>query len=144
MKFKYKADWWLNCIAVIIFGLPVFSIGYGFVSGQREGLAAGVVWLFIFALIILPAYVLTSYEIKDSVLIIKSGLFFKKRISIADIKTIAPSHHPLSSAVMPSHRIAVYYANGNRTASKFISPAEKEEFIKALIDVNPNITNKTT
>lgn len=142
MKFKSKADWWLNGFMLLMCMLTVYML-FSALSQKNSGLlTSGFILLVVDIIFILPMYFLTYYLVDEDFLVIKSGFIFTKKIKVADIVGIAPTHNPLSSAILSSNRIAVYYDKGSKVAREFISPGNKEQFIEALIKLNPDINVK--
>lgn len=142
MKFKSKVDWWFNGIMAFICVIAVYLLITAGITKSLEQLYSGLICCAIAILIIFPVYFFTYYEINEDTLIIKSGYFYKNRIQIAHIKAISPTHNPLSSAALSIHRIAIYYNNGKKITNEFISPKDKDEFISALLKINPDINIK--
>lgn len=58
------------------------------------------------------------------------------KIDIKTIKKIYSTHNPLSSPALSLDRIAVVY---NKYDEVLISPKEREDFIRELLKINPNI-----
>lgn len=130
MKRYYSSiNWWLALFLAISLGWP-FGIA----------LFHGVWWLIIILgftiAAIIHMYLNTYYEIKEESLIIRSGFFRYATISIASIKKVRPSFSPLASAALSLDRLEISYGKFD---SVLISPKEKEAFIHALMDLNPEI-----
>lgn len=119
--FNSKISWWM--FAPILSGLGFFLL-LTFV--QHRWLAAGLVLLagaFILYLLVSTRYTITSQE-----LLIESGPI-RKRVPLASITTITPSHNPISSPALSLDRLEIRYGKFD---SVLISPADKAGFLTAL------------
>lgn len=98
------------------------------------------VWVGL-ALIVLTAvfvlYVLTSfrYIIADGQLEIR-GLFYKKRVDIAAIRSLRETRNPLSAPAASLDRLEIRYGKWDYV---IISPKEKWKFMEQLKTLNPEI-----
>ncbi|MBP5571023.1 MAG: PH domain-containing protein [Prevotella sp.] len=103
-------------------------------------LATGGKWIpfFINLLIyvsVLYLLVAIKYEINESQLIIHQAMG-KMVIDISAIKSIEPTHTILSAPAGSLDRLRISY---NKYDEIIISPRRKEEFIRQLQSINPNI-----
>ena len=73
----------------------------------------------------------TYYELRDTYLYCKSGPFFKK-IYYDDIKSVKLSQNILSSLALSAKRIEIRYGENYFTGTIYISPEDREGFIKEL------------
>ena len=78
------------------------------------------------------------YEINESQLIIHQAMG-KMVIDINTIKSIEPTHTILSAPASSLDRLRISY---NKYDDVVISPRRKEEFIRQLHSINPNIVFK--
>jgi len=79
-----------------------------------------------------------KYEINESQLIIHQAIG-KMVIDINTIKSIEPTHTILSAPASSLDRLRISY---NKYDDVVISPRRKEEFIRQLHSINPNIVFK--
>ena len=79
-----------------------------------------------------------KYEINESQLIIHQAMG-KMVIDINTIKSIEPTHTILSAPASSLDRLRISY---NKYDDVVISPRRKEEFIRQLQTINPNIVFK--
>ena len=79
-----------------------------------------------------------KYEINESQLIIHQAMG-KMVIDINTIKSIEPTHTVLSAPASSLDRLRISY---NKYDDVVISPRRKEEFIRQLQTINPNIVFK--
>ncbi len=79
-----------------------------------------------------------KYEINESQLIIHQAMG-KMVIDINTIKSIEPTHTILSAPASSLDRLRISY---NKYDDVVISPRRKEEFIRQLHSINPNIVFK--
>ena len=79
-----------------------------------------------------------KYEINESQLIIHQAMG-KMVIDINTIKSIEPTHTIVSSPAASLDRLRINY---NKYDEVIVSPRRKEEFIRQLQTINPNIVFK--
>jgi hypothetical protein len=77
----------------------------------------------------------TGYEISDDELKIRCGPF-RQRIPLQEIKEIKRTRSPLSAPACSLDRMEIKYGESKRV---MISPADKENFIKTIIEKSPSI-----
>ena len=125
--YKSKVDWWLIAVILIAFGYPIVD---GILS--KEYVLSAV----FIALLVLFYFLAKSiqYKIDGENLII-----WRTKIPIQSIHKVYRTRMPLSSPALSLDRIAIVY---NKYDEIFISPKEREEFIKELLKVNPTIEVK--
>ncbi len=125
--YKSKVDWWLIVVILIAFGYPIVD---GILS--KEYVLSAV----FIALLVLFYFLAKSiqYKIDGENLII-----WRTKIPIQSIHKVYRTRMPLSSPALSLDRIGIVY---NKYDEIFISPNEREEFIKELLKVNPTIEVK--
>jgi hypothetical protein len=77
----------------------------------------------------------TGYEILENELKIRCGPF-RQRIPLQEINEIKRTRSPLSSPACSLDRMEIKYRKSKRV---MISPADKENFIKTIIEKSPHI-----
>ncbi|RYY91008.1 MAG: hypothetical protein EOO15_00260 [Chitinophagaceae bacterium] len=97
---------------------------------------AGLIFILLATIFIVHMIVTTCYIIDDETLIIKSGVFFKKSISINSIREIKATKNPISSPAASLDRLIITY---NIHDNVIISPKEKNRLINSLLNINPSI-----
>ena len=125
--YKSKIDWWLILLIVGVFGYPIVD---GILSKEYT-------LSIVFSILLVLFYFLAKsiqYKIDGENLII-----WRTKIPIQTIHKVYRTRMPLSSPALSLDRIGVVY---NKYDEIFISPKEREEFIKELLKVNPNIEVK--
>ncbi|HMN05438.1 MAG TPA: PH domain-containing protein [Flavobacteriales bacterium] len=93
-------------------------------------------------LILLPAVIFSAYTmlaitytIDGRVLIVRSGFLYKRRIAIDDIRLIKRTGNPLSAPAASLDRLEIRHG----LSGTLVSPARKDEFIAAILDINPKV-----
>lgn len=125
--YKSKIDWWLILLIVGVLGYPIVD---GILSKEYT-------LSIVFSILLVLFYFLAKsiqYKIDGENLII-----WKTKIPIKSIHKVYRTRIPLSSPALSLDRIGVVY---NKYDEIFISPKEREEFIKELLKINPNIEVK--
>jgi len=125
--YKSKVDWWLIAVILIAFGYPIVD---GILSEEYVLSAVFIVLLVLFYFLAKSI----QYKIDGENLII-----WRTKIPIQSIHKVYRTRMPLSSPALSLDRIAIVY---NKYDEIFISPKEREEFIKELLKVNPSIEVK--
>jgi len=126
--YKSKIDWWFG----ILFFYPIFLGITSIVEGKWIGF---IYFSFIIGVIIFISKT-TNYRIEGNELTVKCLWIINDRIEISKIRKIEKSNSILSSPALSLDRIAVYY---NKYDEVYISPKEKQDFIDALLEINPTI-----
>ena len=125
--YKSKVDWWLIAVVLIAFGYPIVD---GILSKEYILSAVFIVLLVLFYFLAKSI----QYKIDGENLVI-----WRTKIPIQSIHKVYRTRMPLSSPALSLDRIAIVY---NKYDEIFISPKEREEFIKELLKVNPTIEVK--
>jgi hypothetical protein len=125
--YKSKVDWWLIAVILIAFGYPIVD---GILSKEYILSAVFIVLLVLFYFLAKSI----QYKIDGENLII-----WRTKIPIQSIHKVYRTRMPLSSPALSLDRIGIVY---NKYDEIFISPKEREEFIKELLKVNPTIEVK--
>jgi len=77
----------------------------------------------------------TGYEILENEIKIRCGPF-RQRIPLHEIREIKRTRSPLSAPACSLDRMEIKYGKSKRV---MISPADKENFIKTIIEKSPSI-----
>ncbi|MCK0144587.1 PH domain-containing protein [Arenibacter sp. F26102] len=100
----------------------------------------GTIVLLLTFLFIVYIFLFTYYEVDDSLLRIKSGFLINRSIQISAITKIEATNNPISAPATSLDRLEIFY---NTYESVIISPKEKRGFIAHLMQLNPNIQDRT-
>mgnify|MGYP001404321427 CR=1 FL=1 len=138
MYFPSKKDLWL---AIVIFGsILLFIISY--IVGDSIDLAAPnykiILRLLVGLLIIgLPIWMWfgTGYIVEDGLIKIKCGPF-RNTVKIKEIEKISATKNLLSAPALSIDRIEILHSMYNIA---IVSPINKTEFVRVLVNENPNI-----
>ncbi|WP_369899677.1 PH domain-containing protein [Bacillus manliponensis] len=129
MYFPSKKDRWLRPLwwgCIIVCFLPLLF---------REDFIF-LVFTIPLAILLIWSWFTTGYIVKETDLIVKSGPL-TKGISIHDIKKVTVTKNPFASPALSVERLGIIY--GDARDIIFISPFQKEEFIRLLTKINPKI-----
>ena len=134
-----KLSYILLIVVFIVFFAPIIVL---FTSNKinTELSLTGLFLIIIFALIVHMFYN-TTYTITKTELKIKCGFISYKPISINSIKKIERSNNIISSPAASFDRIEIKYSKFEEI---IISPKNKVQFAKDLVNQNPAIENKVT
>ena len=126
-------------MAVIYSGVAILV--YFTEEDKSSILGLGGVFLFLIVLFI-SIQNSTSFLIKENVLVCRM-LFFKKTIDISSIRSIENSNGLYVGWKMNTawHCIVIKY---NKYDELLISPMNEKQFVNTLIQLNPEINDKTT
>ena len=128
MYFPSKRDWWLG---LLIWGLVLLaSVPALLKPGKGQ-------FIIMIAVILFVGWIWfgTGYEISDDKLRIRCGPF-RQRIPLQEIKEIRKTRSPLSAPACSLDRMEIGYGKSKRV---MISPADKENFIKTIVEKSPHI-----
>jgi hypothetical protein len=122
--YRSKIDWWLIIIIFIVFCYPMI-----------EGILTKDYIMFSVSFGVLSLVFLMFKSIKYKIDGEQLQIWWTK-IDINSIKRIYSTHNPLSSPALSLDRIAVVY---NTYDEVLITPKEREDFIREVLKINPNI-----
>jgi hypothetical protein len=98
-----------------------------------------VIILLLVAVFIVHLLLTTYYQINGDSLKIKSGLIYSSIIDIRNIKRIVKTRIFISAPATSLDRLEILY---NKFDMVIISPEDKDNFVKELIGINPDIEVK--
>lgn len=124
--FRSKIDWWL---AVLLAVAPLVSL-VATLMAPESGRLAGLSGTWVLAAVYLGLVFPMRYGLTDRELIIRHGLV-RRRIQLADITEVVPTHNPLSSPALSLDRLRITYGTG-LFKNVMISPADKAKFLVEL------------
>lgn len=125
MRFRSKVDSWFVVVLAAAGLLGVLACIP--VLGRGGPVAFLVVAFILFSVLGVPLWLLarTYYEFQAGELIIRSGPF-TWRIPLSQVRSVEPTHSPLSSPALSLDRLRIEYGPGS---SVMVSPADKEGFL---------------
>lgn len=128
--YKSEVDIWLALLVIV----PVFIAVIAALQSSEWIAAGGLLLCIIF---ILYLFYTTKYTINKDVLTVKSGFIVNIFIPVSAIKSIKKTNNPLSAPALSLNRLEIKY--GNKYDYTLISPVNREDFIKQLLAINPDI-----
>jgi len=129
--YKSKIDWWLGLVLVY----PIFRSIQSIIEGEWYGYLG----LLLTLLLIVFISKSTRYIITENQLIVKCMFIVNDKIEILKIRKIEKTNSILSSPALSLDRIAIFY---NKYDEVYISPKDRDNFIKDLLEINPTIEIK--
>jgi hypothetical protein len=137
---KYKSDFSKINFFIPLFPAVLVSL-IAFLSGDSIEMVLAPIGILILLLSVLitVTFFTTYYEIQENLLVV-SMFFYKTKIKISEIKTIKYSNSIIKTNFYKPgfhHRgIEIVY---HKYDDIFISPNNRDQFIKQLIEQNPTI-----
>lgn len=104
-----------------------------------EGEWLGYLGMALIVLVVLFVSKTTRYIIDENQLTVKSMWIVNNKIDISKIRKVEKSSSVLSSPALSLDRILIRF---NKFDEVYISPSEKQSFVKDLLEVNPDIETK--
>lgn len=129
--FRSRIDWWLAAILIFVAVAPIVS---ACINGVFD------LWTVVISLFILSLF-RTVYVVNDSKLRVWVGVIPYGKKEIGQIKSVHRTSSLISSPALSIDRLAITFVNGDRL---IISPKDREEFVAALLAVNPQIVTDET
>jgi len=128
MYFPSKRDLWLG---LLIWGLVLLGAVPALLKPGKGQ------FMIMIAVILFVGWIWfgTGYEISDGELKIRCGPF-RQTIPLQEISEIKKTRSPLSSPACSLDRMEIKYGKSKRV---MISPADKENFIKTIVERSPHI-----
>lgn len=138
MTYRSKKDWWLFGLCwgaapallvagllCVLFGNP--PLGWSLV---RDAVVTA-------AILVITTYPL-DYEIGSTELVARCG-FMRWRVPLDSIQEVRPSRNPASAPAWSLDRLRVEYMKGAETRTLYISPEDREAFMRDLADEVPGL-----
>lgn len=129
--FRSRIDWWLAAILIFVAVAPIVSTC---INGVFD------LWIVVISLFILSLF-RTVYVVNDSKLRVWVGVIPYGKKEIGQIKSVHRTSSLISSPALSIDRLAITFVNGDRL---IISPKDREEFVAALLSINPQIVTDET
>lgn len=129
--FRSRIDWWLAAILIFVAVAPIVS---ACINGVFD------LWTVVISLFILSLF-RTVYVVNDSKLRVWVGVIPYGKKEIGQIKSVHRTSSLISSPALSIDRLAITFVNGDRL---IISPKDREEFVAALLSINPQIVTDET
>lgn len=132
-EYRSKVDWWYHLIIILLGLMTVFS----FVRGASP---LAMISLLLVTLWCVHILLSTKYRITaDGFLTAHCSFLPVKRIAISEIEAIESTMIPVSSYALSLDRLVIW-AEGKPWM--LISPENRDEFVRLLLRMNPNIQLK--
>ena len=128
--YRSKVDWW---IALLLCLPPVVSVAVSIalaIDGKTSELPWGIGSMLLVAAIYFGLVFPMRYGLDDTYLLVRFGIC-RKRIPLADVSDVHPTHNPLSSPALSLDRLHVQFGQGFFKAV-MISPADRNRFLDDL------------
>ncbi|MGE0058226.1 MAG: PH domain-containing protein [Dehalococcoidia bacterium] len=127
-RFPSVVDSWVLIVLAIV---PLISVGVLVAAiASGEGVLAALIGPLIVAGIygglLYPVY----YELEPDHLLIRFGVVHR-RVAYTTIRSVRPTHNPLSSPALSLRRLRIDYGKG-ALSFVLISPQRRDEFLDAL------------
>ena len=134
-KFRAKTGYLILIPLLVLFiGFPAHQILNGAPTNAIITMAAIMIPVTAFTLNIFFGTHYTINEKKE--LMVKCGIIYHSKIDISSIKSISKTWNPISSPAPSLDRLEIKYGKWD---SVIVSPREKQAFIQALQEINPDI-----
>ncbi|GAB2694113.1 PH domain-containing protein [Paenibacillus thermoaerophilus] len=134
MRFESKKDVW---IGAIIWAAALAGFGASVVASAQSRAALPALLMMIAALLFVSwIWFGTYYIVSERFLIVRGGPF-RWRIPIADVVSVRPARHPLSSPALSLDRLEIVYGNGPDRKTILVSPDDPESFRQAIRQFQP-------
>lgn len=140
-RFRSKVDNWFMFIAVVP---VVICLIFGFNQNDLNSAITSIAISIIILVFFVYTYFNTFYTFRNNNLLIKNSFILNQTIDIQQIKKIVKSNSWEKAPALSMDRIEIKYnekptVRYNFYDSVIISPENKEEFIKNLLEINPEI-----
>jgi hypothetical protein len=104
--------------------------------GIYQGIWPVFLIVLLIAIYLIDMYSNTKYTIQNEILDIRCGVFYHKVIDINNIRKMSRSKIMVKMPALSMDRIKISY---DRYDFVLVSPKDTTEFIRCLLQVNPNI-----
>ncbi|RRQ50056.1 hypothetical protein DZC72_05640 [Maribacter algicola] len=132
--YKSKISWGLLVVPMLLFlGIIVSMILKG---EEPSGILTTSGILLAVCLFILYLLMNTEYGMDADTLYVKSGFVYRKHLDISRITSVKKAKNIFSAPAASLDRIQLTY---DKFGVLVLSPKDKENFVKDLVVINPNI-----
>ena len=137
--YKSKVSWGILLFPMLLFwGIIAFMMVKG--EAPLAILTTFLIFLVV-GLYILYVLITTEYVIDKEKLYVKCGFVYRKHLDISRIQSVKRTNVLISAPAASLDRLYVKY---DEYSGLIISPRDKEDFVKDLLKINPNIIDKVT
>lgn len=139
MKFKAKIDRWAHLMMLILVVETILTLYLGIDSGSGFYLGIGIV-LAMITFVFIPVYCGTYYLMEDNDLIIRSGVFLRKKIPYTVItRAVKTNDMAIISIAFSLERLDFRYREKGQVKKLLIAPENRDLFQRMLLLKNPMI-----
>lgn len=132
-EYKSKVDWWYHLVVILLGMMTVIS----FVKGASP---LAMISLLLTTLWCVHILLTTKYRITtDGFLTAQCSFLPEKRVEISAIEAIEATMIPIFSYALSLDRMIIW---SEGKPWMLISPVNRDEFVKLLLKMNPNIQLK--
>lgn len=132
IKFRSKVGWWYHLLMILI--------AFGCIVAFLQPNIWWIVGMIFVAVLTIHVLLNTWYKItKEGLLIIHCSIFPEKKIMISAIQAVEPTMLPASSYALSLDRLMLWVDDKPWI---IVSPKNKNEFVKRLQTINPEIVIK--
>ncbi len=131
-EFRSKVGWWYHLVMILVCG--------GCILAFLQSNIWWIIGMVLITMLVIHVFLNTWYKVtEDGMLIAHCSFFPEKKIAIADIQALEPTMMPVSSYALSLDRIIIWT---NDHPWIMVSPRNKNEFVKLLRNINPEIVIK--
>ena len=140
MIYRSKKDLWL---VALVWGGVLAPLAIGTYNLLSPGGNLQLGWALVRVGVVASAAVLVTtfplnYEITETHLLARSGVM-RWRVPLDSIEEVRPSRNPASAPTWSLDRLRVEYQKDGRARTLYISPEDKQEFMRDLAEGSPGL-----
>jgi hypothetical protein len=136
MRYEPRIGPWFHLLAAGLTALTAILLLLAPSAGPVMWIAGAVVAIGLLATI-LPIYLRTHYDVNEANVHVRFGLM-DRQIPYQSIVSIRPVRNYQSSAAASPERVEIVYNTGRYVDSIFISPVDREGFIREVEERRPH------
>ena len=129
--YSSKIDWWLGPVLCLPPAMALFVFVNSVLTGSMAGLLLGVVTTVLVGGIYFGLVIPIRYGLSDTHLLVRFGIC-RRRIQLAEIREVHPTHNPLSSPALSLDRLRIRFGPGQTLKAVMISPSDRGRFLDEL------------
>jgi len=141
MRFKSKIDWWIYVLILGWIGANIWFIISYLANREFWVLIMVVIFTPVTVFVFIPMWRHTYYELGEEELLIKGGLGKGTSIRYDRMVSVTRTKNPISAPALSMDRVEIRFAfkSGTVFDTAIISPLERDEFFRLLMEKNPDI-----
>ena len=137
-----KIAWWFTLLFWLLIAYLVWEAFRAFFVSTPADSSFGIQTL-ILSLVVVALFLAfifpVRYELSHSELLIKGGLFSRRKIPLDSVTEARPSHNAAAAMALSLDRVMIRFTRDGVENLAYVSPKQQRDFLKSLAESAPNM-----